>query len=133
MFVAIVASEVVGQQIVPNGARMVKEAKVRMARDGARKASQAKGKLMVAKERAKVASGKHARHLKGIAITVGNWGHMEKDCFTKAKAKGGEGKSAGRLDESEANGPENTSADGFGFVLVWKTKVMTGSGKIIAK
>ena len=27
---------------------------------------------MMAKERAKVASGKHARHLKGNAITVGN-------------------------------------------------------------
>ena len=31
-----------------------------------------KEKLMMAKEKAKVASGKHARHLKGIAITVGN-------------------------------------------------------------
>ena len=68
VFVAMVDSEVIGQQIVPNVARVVMEAKVRMARDGARKASQAKGKLMVAK----VASGKHARHLKGIAITVGN-------------------------------------------------------------
>ena len=70
--VAIVDSEVIGQQIVPNVARMDKEAKVRMARERARKASQAKGKLLMAKEKAKVASGKHARHLKGIAITVGN-------------------------------------------------------------
>ena len=72
VFVAIVDSEVIGQQIVPNVARMVNEAKVRMASGGARKASQAKGKLMMAKENAKVACGKHARHLKGIAITVGN-------------------------------------------------------------
>ena len=45
---------------------------MRMARERARKASQAKGKLMMAKEKAKVASGKHARHLRCIAITVGN-------------------------------------------------------------
>ena len=69
VFVAIVDSDVIGQQIVPNVARVVKEAKVRMARDGTRKASQAKGKLMMTKEKAKVASGKYARHLKGIAIT----------------------------------------------------------------
>ena len=42
--VALVDSEDIGQQIVPNVARMVKEGKVRMARDGARRASQAKGK-----------------------------------------------------------------------------------------
>ena len=65
-------SEDIGQQSVPNVARRVKEAKVRMARDRARKASQAKGKLMMAKEKAKVASGKHAKHLRRVAITVGN-------------------------------------------------------------
>ena len=43
------------------------------------------------------------------------WGHMEKDCFTKSKSKGGKGKSAGSLDESEENGPENTSVGGFGL------------------
>ena len=62
----------IGQQSVPNVARMFKEAKVRMAMDRARKASQAKAKMMMAKEKAKVASGKHAKHLMGIAITVGN-------------------------------------------------------------
>ena len=42
-------------------------------------------------------------------------GHMEKDCFTlaKAKAKGGKGKRTGSLYESEANGPENTAVGGF--------------------
>ena len=40
-------------------------------------------------------------------------GHMEKDCFTKSKSKGGKGKSAGSLDESEEHGPENTSVGGF--------------------
>ena len=39
----------------------------------------------------------------------------KKDCFTKAKAKGGKGKCAGSLDESEASGPENTSFGGFGL------------------
>ena len=43
------------------------------------------------------------------------WGHMEKDCFTKSKSKGGKGKSAGSLDESKENGPENTSVGGFGL------------------
>ena len=33
----------------------------------------------------------------------------------KTKAKGGKGKSAGSLDESEASGPENTSVGGFGL------------------
>ena len=88
--VALVDSEDIGQQSVPNVARMVKEAKVRMAMDRARKASQAKGKLMMAKEKAKVASGKHARHLKafqGYCNHCWKWGHMEKDCFTLAKTK----------------------------------------------
>ena len=39
----------------------------------------------------------------------------KKDCFTKSKSKGGTGKSAGSLDESEENGPENTSVGGFGL------------------
>ena len=43
------------------------------------------------------------------------WGHVEKDCFTKSKSTGGKGKSAGSLDESEENGPENTSVGGFGL------------------
>ena len=55
----------IGQPSVPNVARMVREARVMIARDRARKASEAKGKLMMAKEKAKVASGKHARYLKG--------------------------------------------------------------------
>ena len=61
MFVAIVDSEVIGRQVVPNVAR---------ARDRARKASQAKANMMMAKEEAKVASGKHAKHLMGTASTV---------------------------------------------------------------
>ena len=74
VFVAIVDSGVTEQQSVPNVARMVKEAKVRMARDRARKANQVKGKLTTARRKvnAKVTGGKQARHLKGIAVTVGN-------------------------------------------------------------
>ena len=74
VFVAIVDSEgivhreVIGRQVVPNVARVM------MARDRARKASQAKGKLMMArrKAKAKVTNGKHARHLKDSAITFRN-------------------------------------------------------------
>ena len=40
---------------------------------------------------------------------------MEEDCFTKSKSKGGKSKSADSLDESEKNGPENTSVGGFGL------------------
>ena len=40
---------------------------------------------------------------------------MEKDCFIKPKSKCGKGKSASSLDESEKNGPENTSVGGFGL------------------
>ena len=35
--------------------------------------------------------------------------------MAKTKGKGGKGKSAGSLDESEASGPENTSVGGFGL------------------
>ena len=81
-------SEVSGQQVVPNVARMVKEAKVRIARDGARKASQAKGKLMMPRERAKVAGGKHATHLKGMAITFGNGVTWKRIVSPNAKSQG---------------------------------------------
>ena len=66
VFVAIVDREVIGRQVVPNVARVV----ARATRDRARKASQAKAKMMMAKEKAKVASGKHAKHLMGTARIV---------------------------------------------------------------
>ena len=104
--------EVIGRQAVPNVAAVVE--RVMMARDRARKASQAKAKMIKAKEKAKVASGKHPKHLLGTASTVGN-GDMEKDCFIKSNSNFGKGKSAGSLDESEKNVPENTSVGGFGL------------------
>ena len=114
MFVAIVDSEGIGHQSVPNVARMVKEGMVRMARDRARKSNQAKGKLMMArrKAKAKVTNGKHARHLKGSAITVRN-GHG-KGLFQKSQNQG-KRKSTGSLDEFEASAPENSSVCGFGL------------------
>ena len=51
---------------------------------------------MMAKEKAKEASGKHAKHLMGTAITVGNGDTWKRDCFIKSKSKGGKGKSAGK-------------------------------------
>ena len=130
VFVAIVDSEVIGRQVVPNVARVV--ARVMMARDRARKASQAKAKMMMAKEKAKVASGKHAKHLMGAAITVVKWGHMEKDCFIKSKSKGGKGKSAGSLDESEKM-DQRTLQLADSVCAQIETLVMTGSGTIVAK
>ena len=53
---ALVDSEVIGQQSVPNGARLVREAKVMMARDRVRKTRQSKAQLTVAKGKAKVAN-----------------------------------------------------------------------------
>ena len=82
-------SDGIGQPSVPNVARLVKEAKVRIARDRERKANQAKGKLMIArrKAKAKVTSGKHARHLKGLAITVGNGFTWKRIVSQKPKPK----------------------------------------------
>ena len=108
VFVAIVENEGIGQQSVPS------VAKVRMARDRARKANQAKGKLMMARRKAKVTNGKHARRLKGIAITVGNGVTWKRIVSQKPKPKG-KGKNAGSLDESETSVPENTSVGGFGL------------------
>ena len=110
--VALVDSEVIGQQSVPKGARLVREAEVMMARDRARKASQTEAKPTKAKEKAKVASDKHERYLKGTAITVG------KGFFHAGKnpGNGGKGKSAGSLNEPEASGLESTSV-GFGLCL----------------
>ena len=67
---------------------------------------------MMAKE--KLASGKHARHLNVTAITVGN-GVTWKRIASKSKVKGGKGKSASSLDESDGRGPENTSVGGHGL------------------
>ena len=66
VFVAIVDSEVIGRQVVPNVARVV--ARVMMARD---RASQAKAKMMIAKYKAKVASGKHAKMVDSGAAVSG--------------------------------------------------------------
>ena len=113
--VAIVDREVIGRQVVPNVARVV--ARVMMARDRASKASQAKAKIMMAKEKAKVASGKHAKHLMGTAITVGNGDTWKRIVSPNPRARVAKAKkkSAGSLDESEENGPENTSVGGFGL------------------
>ena len=74
-----------GQKSVPNVARLV--------RVTARKARQAKAKLTMAKEKAKVASCKHERRCsKGAAITGGNGVTWKKDCFALAKTKGKGGK-----------------------------------------
>ena len=114
VFVANVDSEVIGRQVVPNVARVVARVMM-MARDRARKASQAKAKMMMAKGKAKGGKWQARKAFDGYCNHSWKWGHMEKDCFTKSKSKGGKCKSAGSLDESEENGPENTSVGGFGL------------------
>ena len=70
----------------------------------------------MAKEKAKAARGKHAKHLMCTAINVGNGDTWKRIVSPNPRAsKGGKGKSAGSLDESEKNGPENTSVGGFGL------------------
>ena len=119
VFVAIVDSEVIGRQVVPNVARV-------MARDRARKASQAKAKLMMAKEKAKVASGKHAKHLMGTAITVGNgdtWNPRASAAKAKVQAV------LMNLRKMDQRTLQLADSDCVHF----ETIVMTGSGKIVAK
>ena len=50
----------------------------------------------------------------GTAINVGNGTHGKR-LFHQIQEQGAKGKSAGSLDESEKNGPENTSVGGFGL------------------
>ena len=109
MFVVIVDRETIRRQVVPNVARVM------MARDRARKASQAKAKMTMTKEKAKVASGKHAKHLMGIAIIVGNGDTWKRILSSNPRASVAKTKKAHSLHESEKNGPENTSVDGFGL------------------
>ena len=70
---------------------------------------------MMAKEKAKVTSGKHAKHLMGTAITVGNGDTWKKTVSSNPRASVAKAKSASSLDESEKNGSEDTSVGGFGL------------------
>ena len=127
MFVAIVDSEVIGRQVVPNVASVVK-----VARDRARKASQAKAKLMMAKEKAKVASGKHAKHLMGTAITVGNGDTWKRTVSSNPRARVAKAKvqavlmNLRKMDQRTLQLADLVCAH---FEII----VMTGSGKIVAK
>ena len=125
VFVAIVDREVIGRQVVPNVARV-------MARDRARKASQAKAKLMMAKEKAKVASGKHAKHLMGTAITVGNGDTWKRTVSSNPRASVAKAKvqavlmNLRKMDQRTLQLADSVCAH-------FETIVMTGSGKIVAK
>ena len=119
--VAIVDKEVVGRQVVPNVARV-------MARDRARKASQAKAKLMMAKEKAKVASGKHAKHLMGTAITVGNGDTWKMTVSSNPRVSAAKAKvqavlmNLRKMDQRTLQLADSVCAH-------FETIVMTGSGK----
>ena len=130
VFVAIVDSEVIGRQVVPNVARVV--ARMMMARDRARKASQAKAKMMMAKEKAKVASGKHAKHLMGTAITVGNGDTWKRIVSPNPRARVAKAKvqavlmNLRKMDQRTLQLADSVCAH-------FETIVMTGSGTIVAK
>ena len=87
---------------------------------------------MMAKEKAKVASGKHARHLKGIAITVGNgvtWKRIvspnPRPRVAKAKVR------AVSMNPRQVNQKTLKLAD---LVCAhFETIVMIGSGTFVAK
>ena len=85
LFVAIVDSEGIGQQCVPNVARMVKEAKGVIGKGQGKKGKSGKGKIDDGKEKGKGKGDKwQARKtFEGHCNHCWKWGHMEKDCFTK--------------------------------------------------
>ena len=116
VFVAIVDSEGIGQQSVPNVARMVKEAKGENGKGQGKKGKSGKGKTDDGKEKGKGKGDKWqaCKTFEGYCNHCWIWGHREKDCFTKAKTKG-KGKSVGGLGESAASVPENTSVGGSGL------------------
>ena len=82
VFVAIMDRKVIGRQVVPNAARVVE--RVMMARDRARKASQAKAKLMMAKEKTKGGKWQARKAFNGYCNHCWKWGHMEKNCLIKS-------------------------------------------------
>ena len=99
--VALVDSEDIGSAEFPQNGKNVKEAKVRMGKGQSKKDKSSKGKIDDRKRKSTGDKWQARKHLKGIAITVGKWRHMKKDCSTlaKTKAKGGRGKSASSLDQ----------------------------------
>ena len=129
VFVAIVDREVIGRQVVPNVARVV--ARV-MARDRARKAGQAKAKMMMVKEKAKVASGKHAKHLMGTAMTVGNGDTWKRTATSNPRASVAKAKvqavlmNLRKVDQRTLQLVDSVCAH-------FETIAMIGSEKIVAK
>ena len=113
--VALVDSEEHWAAERPKRARMVKEAKGGDGKGQGKKGKSDKGKTDDGRRKGKSGKWQTRKTFEGYCNHCWKWGHMEKDCFTETKEKGGKGKSAGSLDESEASGPENTSVGGFGL------------------
>ena len=80
-----------------------------------KKGKSSKGKTDDGKGKGKGGKWQARKAFDGYCNHCWKWGHMEKNCFIKSKSKCGKGKSASSLDESEKNGPENTSVGGFGL------------------
>ena len=127
--VALVDSEAIEQQSVPNVARLVREAVVMMARDRVRKEKQVKAKLRW--QRMKTFAIEEARQVfAGSCNHCWKWCQMEKDIVTLAhrKSKGCNRRGAGSLDEAEASGEEDISVGGFGFCRL-ETNMVTGRAR----
>ena len=88
-----------------------------------KKGKSGKGKTDDGKEKGKGKGDKRQarKTCKGYCNHCWKWGHMDKDCFTKAKANG-KRKSAGSLDESETCTRKHLSWR-IWFVPVWKQSI----------
>ena len=135
VFVAIMDREVIGRQVVPNVARVVKVARAIMTRDRARKArkaSQAKAKVMMAKEKAKVASGKARKAYDGYCNHCWKWGHMERIVSPNPRARVAKAKVQAVLMNLRKT-DQRTLQLADSVCAHFETIVMTGSGTIVAK
>ena len=78
-----------------------------------KKGKSSKGKTDDGKGKGKGGKWPARKAFDGYCNHCWKWRHMEKNCLIKSKSKYCKGKSASSLDESEKNGPENTSVGGF--------------------
>ena len=109
VFVAIVDSEVIGRQVVPNVARVVN-----VARDRARKASQEKAND---DDKEKDTGGKWqaCKAFDGCCNHCWKWDTWKRIVSPNPRARVAKAKVQAVLVNLRENGPENTSVGGFGL------------------
>ena len=122
--------EVIGRQVVPNVARVV--ARVDDGKGQGKKGKSSKAKMMMVKEKAKVTSDKHAKHLMGTAITVGNGDTWKRIVSTNPRARVAKAKvqavlmNLRKMDQRTLQLADLVCAH-FEFI------VMAGNGTLVAK